>query len=79
MDHKNHVTIDPRRCKGCGVCVSACPKKCLAMSDDINWMGVPYAVESADGCTACGFCFLSCPEIGAITVYKLDQVAEVNA
>lgn len=72
-DQENHVAIIPDRCKGCEVCVSVCPKKCLAMSEGHNQTGYAFAVFSQHGCTACGLCFLSCPEIGAICVRKKDQ------
>ena len=28
------VTFQTERCKGCGLCVDACPKKCLAIAED---------------------------------------------
>ncbi|MBT8340278.1 MAG: ferredoxin family protein, partial [Desulfatitalea sp.] len=31
--------IDTDRCKGCGLCVMVCPKKVLAISDQLNPRG----------------------------------------
>ena len=32
-------TIDNNRCKGCGLCVTVCPKNVLELSDEVNSMG----------------------------------------
>ena len=32
-------TIDNDLCKGCGLCVSVCPKNVLEISDQVNAMG----------------------------------------
>ncbi len=56
-------------CKGCEICVEACPPGCLAMSFDLNRKGYHYAVLKADTCTGCINCALVCPE-AVITVYR---------
>ena len=68
-DH-SYVSINPRRCKGCGVCVVSCPKECIVLGAELNQMGYRYARFEKPGCIACGLCFYCCPEFGAITVYK---------
>lgn len=71
----NHVRVRDDECKGCAVCVSVCPKKCLAMSGKLNSMGYEYVqFIDPDACTACGLCFLSCPEPGALTVLSEEVV-----
>lgn len=72
MGH-NYIIIDSSQCKGCRLCVEACPHKCIVMGSDINEMGFQYARFEGEGCTACGFCYYSCPELGAITVYKNEK------
>ncbi len=72
MSH-NYIIIDSSQCKGCRLCVEACPHKCIVMGSDINEMGFQYARFEGEGCTACGFCYYSCPELGAITVYKNEK------
>jgi len=69
-EDRNHVSVDPKRCKGCGVCIVTCPKECLVLGSELNRMGYRYARFEQPGCTACGLCFFCCPEFGAITVYK---------
>ncbi|RLC45978.1 MAG: 2-oxoacid:acceptor oxidoreductase [Candidatus Coatesbacteria bacterium] len=57
------VTIDRERCKGCELCVAACPKQVLAMSTKINSKGYFYAeVAHIENCIACALCAKSCPD-----------------
>jgi ferredoxin len=66
----NFISINPARCKGCGVCVASCPKGCIALGSELNRMGYRYARFEQHGCIACGLCFYCCPEFGGITVCK---------
>ena len=68
---RGRVAVDHEECTGCGVCVDACPPKCLLLSAELNAYGVHVAHYQDEGCTACGICFYVCPEPGAITVYRL--------
>jgi Pyruvate/2-oxoacid:ferredoxin oxidoreductase delta subunit len=65
------LTIDVDECKGCGLCVEACPPKAIAMSEHLNHYGYRTAMYAGAGCTGCGICFMACPEPGAITVMRL--------
>lgn len=67
---RGRVTIDPEECKGCGLCLDACPPKCLEFEPDLGPYGVRPARYTGEGCTGCGICFYTCPEPGAITVYR---------
>ena len=67
---RGYVQIEPSQCKGCRVCIEACPRKCIVLSDDINVIGYQYARFEGEGCTACGLCYYVCPEPGAVTVYQ---------
>ena len=64
------LRIDVDECKGCGLCIEACPPKVIAMSDHLNHYGYRTAMYAGAGCTGCGICFLVCPEPGAITVLR---------
>ena len=68
---RGNVTIDINECKGCGLCVEACPPKCLALEPELSAYGVHPAHYLGVNCTGCGICFYTCPEPGAITVYKM--------
>lgn len=65
------VTFDIDRCKGCGLCVEACPKKILEMSKDkMNAKGHhPAQMMDQDACIGCAFCATMCPDC-VITVEK---------
>jgi NAD-dependent dihydropyrimidine dehydrogenase PreA subunit len=64
------LRVDGDECKGCGLCVEACPPKVIALNDRLNHYGYRTATYAGAGCTACGICFLVCPEPGAITVLR---------
>ena len=67
------LRIDTDECKGCGLCIEACPPKVIHLSDHLNPYGYRTAAYAGAGCTGCGMCFLICPEPGAITVLRLAQ------
>jgi 2-oxoglutarate ferredoxin oxidoreductase subunit delta len=50
------------RCKGCGHCVSVCPKKNIALAQESNKNGYFPAQPKNAGCTACTQCAIICPE-----------------
>lgn len=63
------VKIEIETCKGCELCIEACPQGSLAMSKEINAKGYHYAVLIEDNCTGCVNCALVCPD-AVITVYR---------
>ncbi|MFI3301590.1 MAG: 4Fe-4S binding protein [Rikenellaceae bacterium] len=67
---KGTILIDKERCKGCGVCVTACPLQVLALSSEVNGKGYSFAMMAqADNCTGCASCAIICPD-NCITVYR---------
>jgi 2-oxoglutarate ferredoxin oxidoreductase subunit delta len=55
------VTVDVEHCKGCELCIPACPPKVLTMSTAVNRMGYRYP-ELHPGCTGCAACLYVCPD-----------------
>ncbi len=66
----NRVLIQADDCKGCGLCVDACPVSVLEFADGLNSMGYRPSHYKGVGCTGCGTCFYTCPEPRAITVVR---------
>ncbi|MCB2231471.1 4Fe-4S binding protein [bacterium] len=63
------VTIDKNHCKGCELCVKACPQQVLSMSTDITVRGYFYAqMHDPSRCIGCTICALTCPD-AAIEVH----------
>ena len=40
---KGAVVVDAERCKGCELCVVACPMKVLALSGEVNGKGYRFS------------------------------------
>lgn len=74
---RGRVEVLEEECKGCGLCVDACPPHLMILSEKLNQQGYHPAFYLGQGCTGCGICFFACPEPGAITVYRLDSSVKV--
>lgn len=58
------IIINDVLCKGCGLCVNACPQKILEISKTkINKSGY-FVVENINPkkCTGCAACAIMCPD-----------------
>lgn len=73
------VVIAADRCKGCELCIPACPPKVFSMSSEGNHLGYPYP-ELSPGCTGCTACLLVCPDF-VFEIYRYDEpiVEELSA
>jgi 2-oxoglutarate ferredoxin oxidoreductase subunit delta len=65
------IVVDEQKCKGCGVCIPACPTSVIELANEVNGKGYHFAyMEHPDECIGCANCAIVCPD-GVITVYKI--------
>jgi len=65
--------IEKDRCKGCGLCISVCPKNVLEISPDVNAKGYYPAFQARpDDCIHCTMCCIMCPDV-AITIKETEE------
>jgi 2-oxoglutarate ferredoxin oxidoreductase subunit delta len=77
---KGRIEIDKELCKGCGLCITVCPKEQIEISEHLNKKGYYparfKAENAAEGddtpCTGCALCGVTCPDV-AIEVYKAEK------
>jgi len=69
---RGSVEMNAAECKGCGLCVEACPLKVLSLSEELNHYGYHPAIYLGSGCSGCGICFYACPEPGGIRVFRRE-------
>ncbi len=70
------VVIDVEMCKGCDLCIDACPPRVLEMTvHEVNARGYRYPRLLA-GCTGCQACAWICPDF-CFQVYKYDTPIEL--
>lgn len=58
------LTFRTDNCKGCGLCVDACPKHLLQLAPDtINKKGHhPAEITDQEACVGCAACAMMCPD-----------------
>ncbi|GAA3654736.1 4Fe-4S dicluster domain-containing protein [Asaccharospora irregularis] len=68
---KGRVSFNEDRCKGCGLCIEACPVNILAIDKDkINNKGYnPAVIVEEEKCIGCASCATMCPDV-VITVER---------
>lgn len=74
------VKINGERCKGCELCVAACPKGLIRIDEAAtNGKGYhPACVTDRKACIGCANCALMCPD-GALSVYQEEKGRNGNA
>ncbi len=66
---KGDIVIDIEKCKGCQVCIPACPNDVIGVSKNVNGKGYNYVETVNEECIGCSNCAIVCPD-GVITVYR---------
>jgi 2-oxoglutarate ferredoxin oxidoreductase subunit delta len=68
---KGKINVDMELCKGCELCIAACPKGLIRKAKVLNSASY-FPAEFADNeqeCEGCALCATICPEV-AIEVYR---------
>ena len=60
------LTFKEELCKGCGLCVTACPKKILKLNHKGH---APVELTKPEECVGCASCAMMCPDC-VITVER---------
>lgn len=78
MAARGTVVIDRNRCKGCELCVHACPQGVLHMDETYNVRGYRPVLldERSHQCTGCAVCSVVCPDV-VFTVYRMALPAHI--
>ena len=68
------IIIDSERCKGCQLCIVACPLNLLELAQrKVNPRGYPYVHSiNEEKCIGCASCAIVCPD-GCIEVYRVNE------
>ena len=70
------VVVDVDACKGCDLCIDACPPQVLVMTTHaVNRHGYRYPLL-LPGCTGCRACSQICPDF-VFQVFKYSEPVEV--
>ena len=70
MPVRGWIEVSELYCKGCELCVDACPQEVMAIDmARLTPKGYHPVILVEDGCTGCAICALVCPE-AALTVYR---------
>lgn len=69
------ITIDIERCKGCGLCVTVCPRNSIVISKRSNKTGYFPAQANNTDCTGCAVCAIICPDV-AIEVHRDNTIVD---
>lgn len=73
------IIIDFERCKGCELCLLACPPHVITLAQQLNSQGYRPAVllDPDDKCTGCALCAVVCPD-ACITVFRDIRPSKVK-
>jgi 2-oxoglutarate ferredoxin oxidoreductase subunit delta len=71
------LTFETDRCKGCNICVNACPVNILDLNKEmVNRKGYhPAYIVEPEKCIACMSCSLMCPDV-VISIDKVEKGAK---
>jgi 2-oxoglutarate ferredoxin oxidoreductase subunit delta len=72
---KYQIVVNREWCKGCYLCLDACPKKVFEKDDGFNAKGYqPVRAAQPEECTGCRACTVICPDM-VFELYELLETA----
>ncbi len=62
------IIVNEEICKGCELCVNACPRKIISLAKEkLNSKGYhPAELQNEEKCTGCASCAMMCPDVAII-------------
>ncbi|MHB1419302.1 MAG: 4Fe-4S dicluster domain-containing protein [Bacillota bacterium] len=61
---KGSLVLEQNRCKGCGLCITACAWDVLQLGEGINAAGYrSVEVFHEEACVGCALCAWMCPDL----------------
>ncbi len=79
MAAKGWIEVNELQCKGCELCVEACPQDVMSLDKSrLTPKGYHPVHLHVEGCTGCAICAVVCPE-AALTVYRKVEARPVTA
>ena len=74
MPIKGWIEVNDLYCKGCELCISACPQQVLSIDmDNFTSKGYHPVKLYQEGCTGCGICAIMCPEAALTVIREVPQ------
>lgn len=73
------IIVNEEYCKGCELCIPACPPGVIELADHLNSHGYRPAIlnDPHHQCTGCTLCATVCPD-AAITVFRYVSAPHLN-
>jgi pyruvate/2-oxoacid:ferredoxin oxidoreductase alpha subunit/NAD-dependent dihydropyrimidine dehydrogenase PreA subunit len=70
--------VVPEFCKGCGRCITSCPRGCISIGTEINpETGLVPIVLDLTRCNGCDLCIVACPEPYGLRPQGDDEAFEL--
>ncbi|MDX1764027.1 MAG: 4Fe-4S binding protein [bacterium] len=66
------VTVDRKRCKGCGICIALCPTDVLEMEHP----EMKCRVARVEACIGCLMCEMHCPDFAIVSAPRESELGE---
>jgi 2-oxoglutarate ferredoxin oxidoreductase subunit delta len=74
MPVRGWIEVNELYCKGCELCIEACPQHVMALDmEHLTPKGYHPVQLTGEGCTGCALCAIMCPE-AALTVFRETPV-----